>query len=376
MSTSKVYITALHMKHGGVEMVIASLANALVRRGTDVEILCTYCFGEPAYDLDPKVKITYLTDMLPNKSEFSAAVRSKNPFRILKEGFRSVKILRAKTASMKKAIQNIHSGTVISTRHEHSVLLSEFGDKNVKKIAQLHHDHKFDKKLISDFQTKYGNIDYFTLLTPKLTEEVRGFMEGHNPHTKCITLPNFLTPEKIGEEERGDQLIAAGRLHPDKDFHSMLRIWKKVCDKKDGYILKIAGEGELEGELKALAKDLGIGDKVCFMGGIPHNDLLREMSRSKCYLMTSVSEALPMVLLESMSCGTPAVAFDVRVGPAAVINDGENGFLIPDRDEDLFAKKVIELLCEDGVYSENCKKRAEDFSEEKIMAQWAELLNA
>ena len=104
MSISKVYITALHLNHGGVEMVIASLANAFVEKGLEVEILTTYRYGKPAYEIDEKVKITYLTDVRPNREEFSAAIRSKNPISILREGFKAVKTLRLRKSTMVNAI--------------------------------------------------------------------------------------------------------------------------------------------------------------------------------------------------------------------------------------------------------------------------------
>ena len=53
----KVYITSLHLKHGGVEMAISLLANALIKRGYKVTILCTYNFGTPAYKLDERITI-------------------------------------------------------------------------------------------------------------------------------------------------------------------------------------------------------------------------------------------------------------------------------------------------------------------------------
>lgn len=54
----KIYITSLHLDHGGIEMAISSLANALVKRDYEVEILCTYNLGEPVYYLDDKVTVT------------------------------------------------------------------------------------------------------------------------------------------------------------------------------------------------------------------------------------------------------------------------------------------------------------------------------
>ncbi|MBR4071826.1 MAG: glycosyltransferase [Clostridia bacterium] len=380
MSISKVYITALHLNHGGVEMVIASIANAFVEKGLEVEVLTTYRYDKPAYDFDERVKITYLTDVRPNREEFSAAVRSKNPFRILKEGLKAVKVLRLRKSTMVKAIKAIEDGAVISTRHDHNMWLSQYGNKNVLKIAQLHFDHKFDPQLVADFKANYSNIDYFTLLTDKVTGELKEIMDGHNSHTKCVTLPNFLNFEPVDRTtEKKNQVIAAGRLHPDKDFATMLRIWKKVCDRVEGYVLKIAGQGELEGELKAYAKELGIEEKVCFMGGVPHGALLQEMHDSKAYLMTSVSEALPMVLLEAMYCETPPISFELRIGTGSIINDGVNGVVVPERNDDDYVEKLVSLLSlsddEMARMRENCMARAMDFSKEKVVSMWFDLFN-
>lgn len=380
MSISKVYITALHLNHGGVEMVIASIANAFVEKGLEVEVLTTYRYDKPAYDFDERVKITYLTDVRPNREEFSAAVRSKNPFRILKEDLKAVKVLRLRKSTMVKAIKAIEDGAVISTRHDHNMWLSQYGNKNVLKIAQLHFDHKFDPQLVADFKANYSNIDYFTLLTDKVTGELKEIMDGHNSHTKCVTLPNFLNFEPVDRTtEKKNQVIAAGRLHPDKDFATMLRIWKKVCDRVEGYVLKIAGQGELEGELKAYAKELGIEEKVCFMGGVPHGALLQEMHDSKAYLMTSVSEALPMVLLEAMYCETPPISFELRIGTGSIINDGVNGVVVPERNDDDYVEKLVSLLSLSGDemarMRENCMARAMDFSKEKVVSMWFDLFN-
>lgn len=378
MNISKVYITALHLNHGGVEMVIASIANAFVERGLEVEILTTYSYGKPAYDIDERVKITYLTDVRPNREEFSAAIRSKNPIAILREGLKAVKTLRLRKSTMVKAIKAIKEGAIISTRHDHNMWLSKYGNKNVLKIAQLHFDHKFDPQLVADFKANYSNIDYFTLLTDKVTGELKEIMDGHNVHTKCVTLPNFLNFEPVDRSvEKKNQVIAAGRLHPDKDFATMLRIWKKVCERVDGYVLKIAGQGELEGELKNLAKELKIDDKVCFMGGVPHGELLQEMHDSKAYLMTSVSEALPMVLLEAMYCETPPISFELRIGTGSIINDGVNGFVVAERIDDDYVEKLVYLLNlpqeEMARMRENCMARAMDFSKEKVVAMWFDL---
>lgn len=379
VKTNKIYLTCLHLKHGGVEMVISTLANALVQEGFDVEILCTYCLGKPAYPLNDKITVTYLTEDSPNREQFGEAIHQRNPIRILQEGVRAVKTLYRKRSTMKRAIQAIRSGTVISTRHEHSILLSRYGAPGVMKIAQLHSDHQFNKKLIHDFQTKYQNIDYFVLLTDQTTREIQDFMRSHNTRTKCLTIPNFIDPPDIPPvTHKEKQVIAAGRLHSDKDFPSLLRIWAKVCKNYPDWHLKIAGEGELEQELKRYAAELHIESNVCFTGALEHRTLLQEMAKSACFALTSVSESFGLVLVEAMSCGTPPVAFDIRVGPATIIEDKVSGFLVPDRNEELFAKKLEELILDVELRDKmgrSAQERAKIFYKDHVLQQWLTLLS-
>ena len=373
-----IYITCLHLMHGGVENVITSLANALSEKGYSVTILCTYHLGEPAYPLTSNVKIQYLTDRKPNREEFLRAIHSKRLIQIIREGMFAAWTLHLKKSTMIRAICNIQDGIIISTRNEHSVLLSKHGSASVKKIAQLHSDHKFDKKLLSDFRQRYQNIDYFVLLTPQTTEEIKNIIRGYNTHTKCVTIPNFIEPLPNHEPlPKKMQVIAAGRLHPDKNFASLLRIWAKVTARVSGFQLMIAGEGKLESALKQQAEDLGISGSVCFTGALAHDRLLSEMEQSCCYAMTSVSESFGLVLVESMMCGTAPVAFDVRVGPKAIIDSGINGFLIPDGDEQLFADKIEELLMNETLRSATEKKameKAKTFYKDQVLPKWIEIL--
>ncbi len=373
---NKIYITSLHLLHGGVEMAITLLANALVKRGFEVEILCIYNLGKPAYLINENVKVTYLSNLYPNRKEFYAAVKSKNLFRIIQQGLYSLKVLYLKKKVMKDVIRKIDKGIIISTRNEHSVLLSKYGRVGVKKIAQLHQDHKFDNRLVRNFRVNYTNIDYFVLLTNKLKNEVEIMMQN-NKHTKCVVIPNFITdiPEDVSTARR-KQVIAVGRLHEVKGFGRLIRIWNKF-DTSDGTILKIIGEGQEKEDLQNLIKKYHLEEKVVMTGELNHEQVLKEMRQSLCYVMTSFSEAFPFVLIEAMAEGLPVVAYDVRVGPAAIIRDQECGFLIPDGNETLFVDK-LKLLCQDTnlrkVMSEKAVSRSRDFSEERVMKQWLNII--
>lgn len=372
----KIYITSLHLLHGGVEMAITLLANALVSRNFEVEILCIYDLGKPAYQLDKRVRVSYLTDVHPNREEFYSAVRNKNVLSIIREGIYSVRVLYLKKIAMTKAIKKIKTGVVISTRNEHSVLLSHYGQKNVKKIAQLHHDHNFDKKLLRDFQEHYGNIDYFVLLTDLLRDEVKEIMKS-NKHTKCVAIPNFLSNiSRYKNNKRKRQVIAVGRLHEVKGFERLIKIWGQADIQKD-IILKIVGDGEEKDHLVEVIREHKLEEKVILTGSLEHEQVIEEMQQSLFYVMTSFSEGFPFVLIEAMSCGLPVVAFDVRVGPAAIIEDGKSGYLVTESDGAGFIEKV-KLLCDEPELREqmsiNAVNRSRQFSEERVMAQWMEII--
>lgn len=373
----KIYITSLHLMHGGVEMAVTALSNALVRRGYEVEILCTYNLGAPAYPLDSRVQVNYLTTVSPNREEFKQAIKQKNIPAIIREGLYAVRVLKLKKKVLVEQFRSIREGIIISTRNEDSVLLSRYGQTGVLKIAQLHHDHGFDKRLLRNFRNNYKNIDIFALLTDQLQQEVAEIMKK-NRHTRVVTMPNFLPDMKAETAEPENQVVAVGRLHPVKGFLRLIRLWKPIYE-QTGTVLKIIGGGEQQKELEKEIAVLGLEEAVILTGMLDHDAVLAEMRKSLFYAMTSHSEGLPLVLIEAMGQGVPAIAYDVRVGPNAVIEDGKSGFLITENDEKTFAEKAISLITDEKIrtqLSHGALKRAETFSEKKVVDKWEELFAA
>lgn len=373
----KIYFTCLHLNHGGVEMAISLLSNALCKRGFDVEILCTYNFGTPAYYIDPKVKITYLTKVLPNREQFRSAVKNKNPFAIIKEGLYALQVLYQKKHCLKRAIAKIKKGIIISTRHEDSLLLSKYGASDVLKIAQLHHDHHFNETLFSDFKHRYANIDYFALLTDSLRDEISELMRPYNKKTKCVTIPNFLPFEDENSlVPKPKQVVAVGRLHTDKAFHRLIDAWALVTEQHPDWTLKIIGDGPLKDELEKQVSDLDIQNSVIFTGALAHDDVMREMAQSSIYAMTSISEAFPFVLLEAMYNYLPIVAYDVRVGPPALVKHNETGFLVPDGNTQAFSDALCKLMDSPEMvveFQQAAYHFVQNFSEDAVIDLWLNL---
>ncbi|WP_461811869.1 glycosyltransferase [Faecalimonas sp.] len=372
----KIYITSLHLKHGGIEMAITLLANALVKRGYEVEILNTYHLDEPAYELDSRVTITYLTNVYPNRQEIKEAFKKRKILAMIKEGIYAIKVLYLKKKTMKEKIKSIREGTIIATRNDHAVLLSRYGNEGVKKIAQLHHDHQFEKRILKDFRKKYFNIDIFVVLTELLKKEIEEIMLN-NHHTKVMVIPNFLPlNEKNIEKKREKQIVAVGRLNEVKGFLRLLEIWKNVSA-DEPIILKIIGDGEQRESIQNKIGELQLENKVILTGAMGHDKVLEEMEKSLVYAMTSYTEAFPYVLLEAMNAGLPIVAYDVRVGPRAIVSDGKDGYLIQDNNESEYVQKMKNLISDNelwGRMSANARKTVQKFSENEVIKLWMDIL--
>lgn len=372
-----VHIIALHLAFGGVEKAIINMANLFVER-YDVEIISVYKMpGSPAYPLDERVRVRYLLRDTPNRAEWKAAARGLRPLAFAKESARAVKILAGKKLAVIEAIKAIKSGVVITTRHEDNVLLSRFGRPGVLKIAQLHHDHNFEAKYVNSFKNNYRNIDYFTLLTPGLADEVGEMMR--QTATKTVFIPNFIDsyPEKPYFAAREKTVLAAGRLNYVKRFDKLIKTFALVHEKQPEWRLKIIGEGEERAALERLIRELGAQDYVTLTGVMDAEQIEREMCRAGIYAMTSASEGFSFVVLEAQSCYLPTVAFDVRVGPPFLITDGVNGCLVPDGDDAAFAAKLLELMADDAkrqALGDAARVRSLDFSRERIAKLWFDIL--
>ena len=379
MTVKKVRILALHLAFGGIEKAICSMANLFAER-CEVEIISVYNMPDaPAFPLDERVSVRYLLGDIPNREEWKAALNGRDISGLVRESLRAVRILRDKKRAVIEAIRGISDGVVITTRPEDNVLLSRYGKPGVLKIAQLHQDHAFDPKLVRSFQKDYGGVDVFALLTPGLRDEVRDMLRGHNDHTEVVYIPNFLEhfPENTDKYPREKTVLAVGRLHEVKRFELLIRLFAALHRQFPDWKLRIVGEGEERGRLEAAIKELHAENYVNLTGRKDADGVEDEMLRASLYAMTSRSEGFPFVLLEAQSCGLPVVAFDVRVGPGFVVQNGVNGYLAADMVYEDFCEKIASLMKDEALrheMAEAAKARASDFSREKVAEIWYSIL--
>jgi len=166
--------------------------------------------------------------------------------------------------------------------------------------------------------------------------------------------------------------IAAGRLESVKDYPTLLRAFARAPQTAR---LLVLGTGPLQTELIALAAQLGLEQRVRFMGFEPNVE--RWMQAADGFVLSSLYEGLPMVLLEAGACGVPAVATDVP-GTREVLNDGVNGLLAKGGDPCSLGDAITRLMCmpaeERFAMGERARRRVvAEFSLESVLDRWERL---
>lgn len=368
-------IIALHLGVGGVEKAIISMANLFARR-YEVNLFSVYDMPDsPAFPVDEGVRLLYLLGDTPNREQWKAALRELRFKSFIKESFRSVKILRGKRRSVARVIKTIQDGVIITTRHEHNLLLSRYGVDSVLKIGQLHHDHRFERKYVRGFRKGYSRLDVLALLTPQLVSEAEELMRGKNRHTRLVYMPNFLVrypehPELIAREKT---VLSAGRLTKVKRFDLLIKQFARIHPQAPDWKLKILGDGEDAAALREQVRELGAEDYILLAGRKNGKEVEGEMCRASLFAMSSRSEGFPFVLLEAQSCALPILAYDVRVGPGFMVHEGEDGYLVPEGDEALFERRLLEMMGAPRLLREMGEKALEhagEFSEDKVAEKW------
>ncbi len=146
--------------------------------------------------------------------------------------------------------------------------------------------------------------------------------------------------EDLGLEKGRPLLLQVGRLDPLKDVATSLRVMKRLQGDVQA-ILVLIGEGPDRGRLETMAQSLHLEDSVMFMGA--RRDVAAWMSAADVLLHTSLSEALPLVLLEAMEAGLPVVAADVG-GVRELVMDGRTGLLAGVGDDLQLTNHILRLL--------------------------------
>ena len=195
---------------------------------------------------------------------------------------------------------------------------------------------------------------------------------------KGIIIPNPINgnlPERyVGERRKA--IVAACRLHPQKNLPMLIEAFYLIHKSYPEYILEIYGQGAEKEKIENLAKKLGIEDRIYMPGFI--DNILDKINSAAMYVSSSDYEGISNSMLEALALGVPSVVTDCPVGGARMmINDGENGILVPVGDATKFAQSMDRIL-RDKEFAEKLSTNAYRIREKlplKAIAQeWLKLM--
>lgn len=329
---------------GGLQQVVVNICRSIDREKFDVTVLCLRYLGEFVPQIEELgIKVIFLPQREDGKTDH---------FSFLK-------------------VAKVLKGEKIDIIHTHNT--QPFLDGTLAAImsgvkAVIHTDHcrsfpdkkryMFAEWLMSHYAYKVVGVSDHT------TENLVKY--EHITRKKLMTIPNGIDISKYDTEIDRDAkkndiginnsgfIIGMGvRLSKQKGITYLLKSMPEIINAFPDITLVIAGDGEERVNLEKETTDLNINDNVIFTG--PRLDIHELLKLFDLYVLPSIFEGLPMVLLESMAAGCPIVATDVG-GNSTAIKHRINGSLVESENPKAFAEEVIHVLNDEDLRRQYIEK--------------------
>ncbi len=166
-------------------------------------------------------------------------------------------------------------------------------------------------------------------------------------------------------------VVSAGRLSSQKGFDYLIEAMKKVFTVAADTVLLIAGEGPFNKNLTEMARKLDIEHKIIFVGN--RTDMIDIYAAMDLFVLASLREGIPLVVLEAMAMKKPVIATRVG-GVPTVIESGQNGILVEPKNSSTLSEAIIRILKDADLakdLAENGRKTVEEsFSAEKMAQKY------
>lgn len=191
----------------------------------------------------------------------------------------------------------------------------------------------------------------------------------------ALSYPDFFPMEDLDKKEK--RVLIVSRLSErQKRISAAIKIWSKVEKNPaaEGWQLDIVGAGEDEALYHQMVKDLGL-QHVKFYGRQSPKPFYQQ---SSIFMMTSSFEGWGLTLTEAQQMGCVPIAYHTFASLTDIITDGENGCVIPERDEEQYVKRIEKLMSDEALrrkMEEGAINSAHRFSQDAIVDQWERLMN-
>lgn len=335
----KIVFLVAHLLSGGAERTVSYLSSYMAKKGWDVTVLSIS--DDIFYELDERVKLVKLG--VPTSSK-NVAQRVLSAFK--RKLFASREIKRISPDVVFCMLPDVAKYVLKVCKNKRIKLLSS--ERNNPRFVHNPREIKVKSRV-------FAQADGIVFQTERVTE---CFSDDIRAKGKVIhnAVGNEQAYTVKAPNARGKKITAIGRLDAQKDYPTMLKAFAKVLKRHPEYTLEIFGGGADKSILQNIANELGISEKVKFMG--VSKDAIIEAAKGSCFVMSSLYEGMPNALMEAMAAGLPCVSTDCPYGPAELIENEVNGLLVPVGDVDAFAEAIFRMI-EDREFAERCGKNAQ-----------------
>lgn len=316
-------IPSLHT--GGMERVMSELAAYFCQK-PDLEVHLVL------YGINRDIFYTLPDNLIIHRPSFTFDNHKR-----LRHTLKTLWFLRA-------TIRRLHPDSVLSFGEywNNFVLLALYGLRYPVYVS----DRCQPDKSLGRVQDRLRNLLY-----PKArgviaqTIHAKRIYEAMYQHPRIAVIGNpirSIAPQATVQREK--MVLSVGRLIASKHHDELIRLFVRV--RRPDWKLVIVGDDAIKQQnkrrLQALIEELGATDCVELAG--KRSDVENFYLRSSIFAFTSSSEGFPNVIGEAQSAGLPVVAFDCIAGPSDMIQDGQNGFLVPLFNYALFAERLAALM--------------------------------
>ena len=350
------------LEQGGAERVVTTLANRFVKEGYQVYI-ATEWTAENEFVIDERIKrvhvgLTEKQEKQPAKVQFFT--RIKNLRKFLKKEKPDVLIAFAQKANYR---------ALMATRFTRIPVIV-----SVRTNPYLHYVGRRDKILIPLLYPKAAGNVFQTVgakefFAPKVQKKSRIILNPIND--KYIGVPK--------PENHRKAVVQSGRLVYFKNQLMLIEAFMLVHEKHPDYVLEIYGGDSHDGTKELLEESIARNNAADFIRLMGASDSLeRDLVDAAVFAFSSDWEGLPNALMEAMALGLPIVATDCPCGgPKTLIEDGENGLLVPIKNPEALAAGINRLIEEPELaerLGDNARKIAAIANTDAICGQWKDYI--
>ena len=230
--------------------------------------------------------------------------------------------------------------------------------------AHINYSPLSDKVLAQKYMKYFPMVAGFHAVSAAISLEAQKY--GADPKKNTIIPPavkSELTEkwavEKSTQIDDELKIISVGRCHWKKGYTFALDAMAILKGKNTNFHYTIIAGGKDEENILYQINDLGLKKNVTFINGLQHKEVIKQVSNSNLFLLSSVEEGISNAVLEAMALGIPVISTDCG-GMGEVIRNSENGFIVPIRDAASMAGTIRKFIDLDKTYKINIIKNARE----------------